>query len=88
MHYKIRVRFYADIMIEHPEVTKLYYDALIPSQVLDYADENSKEYHEIVTRLNSAFTRLNLLKVPSKEFYVHKPRQPSMQRRDMGSSLR
>ncbi len=69
MHYKIRVRFYADIMIEHPEVTKLYYDALIPSQVLEYADENSKEYHEIVTRLNSAFTRLNLLKVPSKEFY-------------------
>ena len=70
MHYKISVRFYAEIMIEHPDITKLYYDALIPSQVLEYADENSKEYHEIVTRLNSAFTRLNLLKIPSNEFYA------------------
>lgn len=73
MHYKINVRFYADIMIEHPEITKLYYDVLIPSQVLEYADENSKEYHEIITRLNSALTRLNLLKVPSEEFYASVP---------------
>ena len=70
MNYKIRVKFYADIMVEHPDITKLYYDVLIPSQILEYADENSKEYHEIVTRLNSALTRLDLLKVPSPEFYA------------------
>ncbi|MBQ9743850.1 MAG: alpha-mannosidase [Clostridia bacterium] len=69
MHYKINVRFFADIMVEHPDITKLYYDLLIPYQVLDYADENSKEYHEIVTRLNSALTKVNFLKPGSREFY-------------------
>ena len=48
MNYKIRVKFYADIMVEHPDITKLYYDALIPSQILEYADENSKEYQEFI----------------------------------------
>ncbi len=69
MHYKINVRFYADLMVENHDVTRLYYDILIPSQVLEYADENSKEYHEIVTRLNSALTKVNFLKPGSKEFH-------------------
>lgn len=59
----------ADIAIENLDVKQLYYDISVPLNALEFLDENSFEYQRIITILESATSKLNMLKLPSKEFY-------------------
>lgn len=60
----------ADITIESLDVKQLYYDISVPLNALEFLDENSFEYQRIVTILESAVSKLNMLKLPSEEFYA------------------
>ena len=59
----------ANIVIENLDVKKLYYDINVPFDALSFLDENSYEYQKIASLLEKAILKLNLLKLPSKEFY-------------------
>ena len=53
-----------------PDVEKLYYDLLVPKQVLDFLDTNSHTYATTLTHLSHAVDLLDLRRVPSEEFYA------------------
>ncbi|MBQ7353740.1 MAG: alpha-mannosidase [Clostridia bacterium] len=59
----------AQIIVENQDVKKLYYDVSVPCDALEFLSDNSYEYHNIVAIMEKAITRLNMLKLPSKEFY-------------------
>ena len=63
------LRLFADMEIENEDVSSLYYDMSVPFQALEYLNENSYEYQTTLTYLDKAVTKLNLLSVPSEEFY-------------------
>ena len=50
-------------------VEKLYYDLLVPRQVIEFLDTDSHAYSTTLGHLNRAVDLLDLLKVPSAEFY-------------------
>ncbi len=51
------------------DVEKLYYDMLVPHQVMGFQDTNSLIYATIMKHLDHAVDLLNLLEVPSPAFY-------------------
>ncbi len=59
----------ANIVIENLDVKKLYYDVNVPFGALSFLNENSYEYQKIAALLEKAILKLNMLKLPSKEFY-------------------
>lgn len=59
----------ADIIIENSDVKKLLYDVSVPCDALEFLSDNSYEYHNIIAIMEKAINKLNLLKVPSKDFY-------------------
>ncbi|MBQ7907541.1 MAG: alpha-mannosidase [Clostridia bacterium] len=59
----------ADVVIENQDVKKLYYDVKVPLDALEFLGENSYEYQSIVAILEKAVSKLNMLKLPSEEFY-------------------
>ena len=67
---RTNLHLFADVVIENPQVKQLYYDVKVPFDAIDFLDENSYEYQNIVAILERAITKLNLLKVPSTEFYA------------------
>ena len=64
-----RVELHVSLFTKNDDVEKLYYDLLVPRQVLDFLDVHSHEYATILLHLDRAVDQLNLLKVPSAEFY-------------------
>ncbi|MBO5312352.1 MAG: alpha-mannosidase [Clostridia bacterium] len=60
----------ATLEIEDLDVKKLYYDASVPFNALSFLDENSYEYQSIAHILESGINKLNLLRIPSEEFYA------------------
>ena len=64
-----RVELRASLFTKNDMVEKLYYDLLVPRQVMDFLDVHSYEYATILYHLDKAVDCLNLLKVPSAEFY-------------------
>ncbi len=52
------------------DVEKLYYDMLVPRQVIEFLDTDSLAYSTTLEHLDHASNLLNLLKVPSAEFYA------------------
>ena len=63
------LRLNANIIIENLDVKKLYYDVNVPFGALSFLDENTYEYQNIAAILERAVNRLNMLVVPSEEFY-------------------
>lgn len=59
----------AFIEIEQEDVKKLYYDINVPFGALSFLNDNSYEFQSIAMLLEKAINKLNLLKVPSEEFY-------------------
>ena len=59
----------ANIIVENLDVKKLYYDVKVPFGALSFLDENSYEYQNIAVILERAINKLNLLVLPSKEFF-------------------
>ena len=64
------LRLNANIVIENLDVKKFYYDVNVPFGALSFLDENSYEYQNIATILERAVKKLNMLKMPSDEFYA------------------
>ncbi|MBQ8175256.1 MAG: alpha-mannosidase [Clostridia bacterium] len=64
-----RVELRVSLFTKNDAVEKLYYDLLVPRQVLDFLDVHSYEYATILSYLDKAVDHLNLLKIPSAEFY-------------------
>ncbi len=58
-----------NVVIENLDVKKFYYDVNVPFGALSFLDENSYEYQSIATLLERAVKKLNMLKLPSKDFY-------------------
>ena len=58
-----------NVVIENLDVKKFYYDVSVPFGALSFLNENSYEYQNIVAILDRAVNKLNLLKLPSEEFY-------------------
>ena len=63
------LRLNANIVLENLDVKKFYYDVSVPFAALSFLDENSYEYQNIATLLERATKKLNMLVVPSEEFY-------------------
>ena len=59
----------ANIVFENPDVKKFYYDVNVPFGALSFLDENSYVYQNIAVLLEKAVNRVNMLKMPSQEFY-------------------
>ncbi len=59
----------ANVVIENLDVKRFYYDVNVPFGALSFLDENTYEYQNIVAALERAINRLNMLKLPSQEFY-------------------
>ena len=64
------LRLNANIVMENLDVKKFYYDVNVPFGALSFLDENSYEYQNIATILERAVNKLNMLKMPSDEFYA------------------
>ena len=60
----------ANIVSEQLDVKKFYYDVKVPFDAVSFLDENSYEYQSIVTILDKSLGKLNMLKMPSQEFYA------------------
>ena len=58
-----------NIVVEQLDVKKFHYDVKVPFDALSFLDENTYEYHNIVAILEKAVGKLNMLKLPSQEFY-------------------
>ena len=59
----------ANIIVEQLDVKKFHYDVKVPFDALSFLDENTYEYQNIVAILEKAVNKLNMLKLPSQEFY-------------------
>ena len=59
----------ANVVIENLDVKKFYYDVNVPFGALSFLDENTYEYQNIVAILERAIHKLNMLRLPSQEFY-------------------
>ena len=64
-----RVELNVSLFTLNEAVEKLYYDMLVPRQVIEFLDTDSLTYSTTLGHLNHAADLLNLLKVPSAEFY-------------------
>ncbi len=62
-------RFFASLRNLNYNTEQLYYDILVPFEMLDYLDENSKEYADIVTYLDRTVTFLDLYEIGSENFF-------------------
>ena len=58
-----------NVVVEQLDVKKFHYDVKVPFDSLSFLDENTYEYQNIVAILEKAVNKLNLLKLPSEEFY-------------------
>ena len=63
------LKLLVSVEIENEDVKKLYYDIRVPFDIIEFIEENSYTYHNIIAILEKACSHLNLLKVPSEEFY-------------------
>lgn len=61
-------RLYVDIVNVNENAEQLYYDLLVPFEMLSYLEPNSKEYAEILFHLDSAVCLLDLFDLGSAEF--------------------
>lgn len=62
-------RFYAQIGNVNDTCDQLYYDLLVPYQMLDYLQPVSREYAEILKYLDMAVSKLDLYEIGSEEFF-------------------
>lgn len=63
-------QFNGKIRNVHPEALALFYDLTVPLDSLEFMDENSQEYAEILRHLDKAVSLLDLYELGSKEFYA------------------
>ncbi len=63
-------RFFAGIRQVNKSTEQLYYDIKVPFDMLDYLRQDSKEYAEIIRRLDEAVSLLDLYEIGSEDFFL------------------
>lgn len=64
------VDFIATLRLVDKKIKNLYYDLKVPFEVLEFEDENSRNYFEIKKYLNNAINFIDMRKPYSEEFYA------------------
>ena len=64
------LKLLAEVVLENPDVKEFYYNLSVPFQAMSFLPENTREYQTIVSNLEKAVNLLNMMKVPSEEFYA------------------
>ena len=62
-------RFFAQIANVNEDADQLWFDLIVPFQMLDYLNPNSQEYAEILRHLDAAVSKLDLFEVGSPDFF-------------------
>ena len=62
--------FLSELQLVDVKTRKLYYDIKVPFEVLEFEDENSRNYFEIKKHLNNAINLIDLREPYSKEYYA------------------
>jgi alpha-mannosidase len=65
-----RALLYAELVNVHENAEQLYYDILVPFEILSYLDQNSKEYAEILYHLDTAVGMLDLFDVGNDDYFA------------------
>lgn len=60
--------FDVQMILMDDEIEKYYYDLVVPFQIIEFMDENTYVYHNIIAILEKSTSYLNMLKLPSPEF--------------------
>ena len=66
---RVDLLFDAQVQIMNKNVEKYYYDLAVPFQIVEFMDENTYTYQNIVAILEKSTQLINMLKMPSPEFY-------------------
>ncbi len=64
------VCLFVSLFTLNENVEELYYDLLVPRQVIDFIDKNELTYVKTLEHLDRAVNMLDLLRVPSPAFYT------------------
>lgn len=64
-----RVDFVADLCLADSKTKKLYYDLKVPFEILEFEDENSKNYFEIKKHINNAVNLIDMREPYSDDYY-------------------
>ncbi len=64
------VDFLATLKLIDEKARKLYYDIRVPFEILEFEDENSRNYFEIKKHLNNTLNLIDLRKPFSEEYYA------------------
>ena len=67
--FRSDLRFDVNMVYENQDVKKLYYDLSVPFQITEFIEENTYVYQNVISILEKATQKVNLLKLPSPEFY-------------------
>ena len=68
-HERKGLRFDVNIVEENLDVKKYYYDLAVPFDIIEFLDENTYTYQNILSILEKSTSLVNMLKLPSPEFY-------------------
>lgn len=66
--YGMRTDFYSQLCVINKDVEKFYYNIRVPYEVMEYLDEDDKNFYDIRTYLNNALNLLNWCDPQSEEF--------------------
>lgn len=64
-----RVDFVANLCLVDSKTKKLYYDLKVPFEILEFEDENSKNYFEIKKHINNAVNLIDMREPYSEDYY-------------------
>ena len=64
------LKLLAEVVVENLDVKEFYYNLAVPFQAIDFLPENTYEYQSIIANLEKSIQLLNMMNVPSEEFYA------------------
>ena len=68
-HCRKDLIFNVNMVYKNYDVEKYYYDLAVPFEIIDFMDENTYTYHNILSILEKSTSFVNLINVPSPEFF-------------------
>lgn len=66
--YGMRTDFYSYLCVVNRDIEKLYYNISVPYQIMEYLNDDDKNFYDIRTHLNNALNLLNWCAPMSEEF--------------------
>lgn len=68
--YRPELKLIAEIVIENKDVKDFYYNIKVPFDAIEFLPENTYEYQSLIDILEKGAQVVNMLKIPSEEFYA------------------